>query len=325
MRFTIVGAGAIGGWLGGGLAKAGHDVGVLARGATLAALRRDGLRIREGDSESVHAVHADDDPTTLAGADCVVVGLKAQDVAGLAPKIAALLGPSSSVLTIQNGLPWWFLDGSPLADRTLDSIDPGGATARAIPIAHAIGGVVHGSTRVEAPGVIRIAKVDRLLLGEPRGGGSDRLTALSAAFRDGGVNAIAVDDIRTELWAKLWGNMNMNPISALTQAGASDMLGNPLLRELAAGMMREMAAVGAKLALKLPMGVEERIAVTERLGNFRTSMLQDLDAARPLEIEPLLGVIVELAEAVEVPAPLSRGVLGLTRQLAASRGLTTAT
>lgn len=321
MRFTIVGAGAIGGWLAGGLAAAGHDIGVLARGAALAALRRDGLRVRDGEGEAVHQVQATDRPAELAGADCIIVGLKAQDVAALAPTIAALMGPSTDVLTIQNGLPWWFLDGTKLAGRTLASIDPGGATGRAVPTARAIGGVVHGSTRVEAPGVIRIGKVDRLLLGEPRGGASDRLAALVAAFRAGGINAIAVDDIRTELWAKLWGNMNMNPISALTQAGAADILGNPLVRELVAGMMREMEAVGARLGLALPMDVEARIAVTGRLGNFRSSMLQDLDAGRPLEIEPLLGVIVEMAEAVDVPAPLSRAVLGLTRQLAVSRGL----
>jgi 2-dehydropantoate 2-reductase len=325
MRFVIVGAGAIGGWLGAGLARAGHEVAVLARGATLAALRRDGLRVREGDREARFTVTADERPLALGACDSVIVGLKAQDVAGIAPQLAPLLGLETTVVTIQNGLPWWFLDGTPLAGRTLASVDPGGATARAIPFARAIGGVVHGSTRVEAPGVIRIGKVDRLLLGEPQGnksgGASPRIDRLVAAFKAGGVPAVASPDIRAELWAKLWGNMNMNPISALTQAGAADMLANPLLRELAAGMMREMEAVGAKLGLRLPMGVDDRIALTAKLGNFRTSMLQDLDAGRPLETEPILGVVVELADALAVPVPLSRGVLGLTRQLAASRGL----
>jgi 2-dehydropantoate 2-reductase len=321
MRIVIVGAGAIGGWLGAGLARAGHDVAVLARGATLAALRRDGLRLREGDREERFGVAADDRPQALGACDSIVVGLKAQDVAGIAPSLAPLLGRDTSVLTIQNGLPWWFLDGTRLAGRTLASVDPDGATARAIPFAHAVGGVVHGATRVEAPGVVRIVKVDRLLLGEPGGGPSARIDTLVAAFNAGGVPTHASPDIRAELWAKLWGNMNMNPISALTQAAAADMLANPLLRELAAGMMREMEAVGAKLGLRLPMSVEDRIALTGKLGNFRTSMLQDLDAGRPLEIEPILGVVVELADALAVPVPLSRGVLGLTRQLAASRGL----
>jgi len=321
MRAVIVGAGAIGGWLGGALARAGHDVAFLARGATLAALRRDGLTVREGERVRLHGVTASDDPATLGRADCVVLAMKAQDVARVAPGLAPLLGASTSVLTIQNGLPWWFLERGPLAGRTLVSVDPQGATGRAIAIERAIGGVVHASTEVLSPGVIRINKVDRLLLGEPKGGPSERLAALTAAFVAGGVPAIAVDDIRAEMWTKLWGNMNMNPLSALTQAGMGDMLDNDLVRELVAGMMREMQAVGDKLGLSFPMSVEDRIAVTRRLGNFRTSMLQDLDAGRALEIEPILGVIIELAEAVSVPTPLSRGVLGMVRQLAKSKGL----
>jgi 2-dehydropantoate 2-reductase len=321
MRAVIVGAGAIGGWLGGGLARAGHDVAFLARGATLAALRKDGLTVREGERVRLFAVDATDDPKALGTVDCVLLAMKAQDVARVAPTLPPLLGPDTIVVTIQNGLPWWFLEGGPLAGRTLVSVDPDGATGRAIPVARAIGGVVHASTEATAPAVIRINKVDRLLLGEAQGGASPRLTALAETFVAGGVPAIATPDIRSELWIKLWGNMNMNPISALTQAGMGDMLDNDLIRALVAGMMREMEAVGGKLGLRFPMSVEERIAVTRRLGNFRTSMLQDLDAGRPLEIEPILGVVIELAQAVGVPTPLSSGVLGLVRQLAKSKGL----
>jgi len=321
MRAVIVGAGAIGGWLGGALARAGHDVAFLARGATLSALRKDGLTVREGERLRLFAVTASDDPKSLGVADLLVLAMKAHDVARVAPSLPPLIGAGTDVLTIQNGLPWWFLEGSPLAGRTLVSVDPAGATGRAIPLARALGGVVHASTEASAPAVIRINKVDRLLLGEPKGGSSPRLQAIAEAFVAGGVPAKAVDDIRAELWIKLWGNMNMNPISALTQAGMSDMLDNDLIRELVAGMMREMEAVGGKLGLSFPMSVEERITVTRRLGNFRTSMLQDLDAGRPLEIEPILGVVIELAEAVNVPTPLSRGVLGIVRQLARSKGL----
>lgn len=321
MRVVIVGAGAIGGWLGGGLARAGHDVVFLARGRTLAALRRDGLIVREGETSAQFDVEASDDPARLGTCDYVVLALKGQDVAGVAPSLGPLLGADTAVVTTMNGLPWWFFQdfGGPLSGRTLKAVDPDGATARAIEARRVIGGIVHGSTRLDAPGVVRIAKIDRLLLGEPDGEGSKRLAILAEAFAKGDVPVVQTGNIRMEIWAKLWGNMNLNPLSALSRGTMARMLADTMLFDLAAGMMREMDAIGALIGLKMAMSPEDRLAVTARLGDIKTSMLQDLEADRPLEVEPLLGVVVELADALDVEAPLCRGVLGTIRQLEVSR------
>lgn len=321
MRVVIVGAGAIGGWLGGGLARAGHDVAFVARGRTLAALRRDGLIVREGEKSAQFDVEASDDPAKLGAGDYVVLALKGQDVASVAPSLRPLLGAETAVVTTMNGLPWWFFQGfgGPLSGRTLKAVDPEGATARAIEGRRVIGGIVHGSTRVDAPGIVRIAKIDRLLLGEPDGEGSERLAALAEAFAKGDVPVVQTGNIQMEIWAKLWGNMNLNPLSALSRGTMARMLGDKMLFDLAAGMMREMDEVGALIGLKMTMSPEDRLAVTARLGDFKTSMLQDLEADRPLEVEPLLGVVVELAEALGIGAPLCRGVLGTIRQLEVSR------
>lgn len=321
MRVVIVGAGAIGGWLGGGLARAGHDVAFLARGGTLAALKRDGLIVREGDKSAGYEVEASDDPAKLGACDYIVLALKGQDVASVAPSLRPLLGANTAVVSTMNGLPWWFLDGfgGPLTGRMLASVDPEGATLASIEGRRVIGGVVHGSTRLDAPGVVRIVKIDRLLLGEPDGEGSARLATLAGAFAKGDVPVVQTGNIRMEIWAKLWGNMNLNPLSALTRGTMARMLGDPMLFGLAAGMMREMDAVGSRIGLKMTMTPEDRLAMAARLGDFKTSMLQDLEADRPLEVEPLLGVVVELADALGLELPLCRGVLGTIRQLEASR------
>ncbi|MBV9834573.1 MAG: 2-dehydropantoate 2-reductase [Alphaproteobacteria bacterium] len=321
MRVVIVGAGAIGGWLGGGLARAGHDVAFLARGRTLAALNRDGLIVREGEKSAEYEVEASDDPAKLGACDFVVLALKGQDVAGVAPSLRPLLGPETAVVSTMNGLPWWFLDGfgGPLAGQVLTSVDPKGATLASIEGRRVIGGVVHGSTRLDAPGVVRIVKIDRLLLGEPDGEGSERLGALAEAFARGDVPVVQTGNIRMEIWAKLWGNMNLNPLSALSRGTMARMLGDKMLFGLAAGMMREMDEVGARIGLKMTMTPDDRLAMAARLGDFKTSMLQDLEADRPLEVEPLLGVVVEMADALKLELPLCRGVLGTIRQLEVSR------
>ena len=218
-----------------------------------------------------------------------------------------------------NGLPWWFLDGleGPLAGRRLESIDPGGKAASQLGAARPVAGVVHASMRAEAPGVIRVAAVDRLILGEPGGNVSRETAALGELVTAGGVACPIVADIRTEIWAKLWGNMNMNPVSALTRLTANGMLGDPRLLEVVRDMMGEFVRVGERLGIKLPMGVDERLAVTRRLGDFRTSMLNDVEAGRPLEVEGLLGVVVEIAEQLGEPVPASRRS---TRWPAASMG-----
>jgi 2-dehydropantoate 2-reductase len=250
-----------------------------------------------------------------------VLALKGQDVAGVAPTLRPLFGADTAVVSTMNGLPWWFLDGfgGPLAGQTLTSVDPKGVTLASIEGRRVIGGVVHGSTRLDAPGVVRIVKIDRLLLGEPDGEGSPRLATLAEAFAKGDVPVVQTGNIRMEIWAKLWGNMNMNPLSALSRGTMSRMLGDPMLFSLAAGMMREMDEVGARIGLKMTMTPEDRLALAAKLGDFKTSMLQDLEADRPLEVEPLLGVVVELADALKLDLPLCRGVLGTIRQLEVSR------
>ncbi|MBV1795597.1 ketopantoate reductase family protein [Siccirubricoccus sp. G192] len=324
MRITVLGAGAVGGWLAAGLAEAGHQVGLLARGASLAALRGHGLVLLQGERRRAFRLPASDDPAALAGADLLLLGLKSHDLPGALPLILRLLRPETLVLAVQNGIPWWFFEGfgGPAEGLTLEGVDPGGTLARTLPAGRVIGGVAHVASRVEAPGQVRVLQADRLLLGDPSGTRGEVVAALAAEFRAGGVPAEVVQDIRAEIWLKLWGNPNMNPLSALARADAVALLDDGGARGLVLAMMREMAEIGARIGLPIARDPEERIAVTRRLGAFRTSMLQDLEAGRTMEIGPLLGGLVELAGHLGLPAPTLRGVHGLLRLLARSSGAT---
>lgn len=317
MRVTVLGAGAVGGWLAAGLARAGVPVAVLARGATLAALRKTGLTLVQGETREGFRVTASDDPADLPPADILLLGLKSHDLPAALPLVQRLLGPDTLVATAQNGLPWWFLQGfgGPAKGLVLDSVDPGGALARAIPVGRVLGGVAHVGSRVEAPGVVRLLKQDRMLYGDPSGRHGAALAALVGALQRGGIPAQAVADIRREVWLKLWGNSNMNPLSALCRADMLAMLDDPGVAGLIEAMMREMAAIGAGIGLPIEQGIPERLVVTRRLGAFRTSMLQDLEAGRALELGPVLGCLVELAQRLEVPAPMLAGIHGLVRLL----------
>jgi 2-dehydropantoate 2-reductase len=317
MRVTILGAGAVGGWLAAGLARAGVPVAVLARGATLAALRSNGLTLLQGETREAFPVAASDDPEALPPADILLLGLKSHDLPAALPLVRRLMGPDTLVATAQNGLPWWFLQGfgGPAEGLVLDSVDPGGALARAIPVERVLGGVAHVGASVEAPGVVRLMKQDRMLYGDPSGRHPTALAALVGALQRGGIPAQAVPDIRMEVWLKLWGNSNMNPLSALSRADMLAMLDDPGVAGLVEGMMREMAAIGARIGLPIEQGIPERLVTTRRLGAFRTSMLQDLEAGRRLELDPLLGVLVEMADRLGRPVPFLRGVYGLARQL----------
>lgn len=319
MRITVLGAGAVGGWLAAGLAKGGAEVSILARGATLAALRRDGLVFLDGEQRDVHRVAASDDPAALPPADILLLGLKSHDLPATLPLIQSALGPQTLVATAQNGIPWWFFQGGfggPAAGLTLEGVDPGGALGSAIPAERVIGGVAHVGSRVEAPGVVRLMKQDRMLFGDAGGGHAAAIDALVGTLAAGGVNAQAVPDIRMEIWSKLWGNSNMNPLSALCRADMQAMLEDPGVNGLVVAMMREMAAIGARIGLVLPQSIEERLVVTRRLGAFRTSMLQDLEAGRRMEIGPILGGLVELAVHLGEEAPVIRGMHGLLGLLA---------
>ncbi|MGG5812427.1 2-dehydropantoate 2-reductase [Falsiroseomonas sp. CW058] len=317
MRVTVLGAGAVGGMLAAGFAAGGAEVSLLARGATLAALRRDGLVLRDAAGERRLALPASDDPAALPPADLLVLGLKGHDLPAALPLIRAALRPGTRLLSAQNGVPWFFLQGfgGPLRDVALDSVDPGGALAAALPAGRVLPMVVHAAATAEAPGVVRLVKADRLPVGG-KAGPRDRAVAL---LRAGGLPAEASDDIRGEIWRKLWGNSNMNPLSVLCRATLSDMLEDDGVRGLAEAMMREMDAIGQRIGLAPLDDVAARMAVTRRLGAFRTSMLQDWEAGRRLELGPVLGALVEMADRLGEPAPAMRGVHGLVRLLAARR------
>jgi 2-dehydropantoate 2-reductase len=315
MRVVIVGAGAIGGWLAVVLARGGAEVSLLARGAALQAIRDDNLIILESGRREEFSIRASSNAAELPRPDVVILAVKTHGFADAVGGATQLFTDRPVVVTAMNGLPWWFLGGlqGPLHDERLESIDPGGRAAQLLADVQPMGAVVHASARAEAPAVIRVMNVDRLILGEPAGAISAPTQELARIIEKGGVSCLCTPQIRTEIWAKLWGNMNMNPVSALTRLTANGILGEPRLLQLVGDMMTEFVRVGERIGIKLSMTVDERLVVTRRLGDFRTSMLNDVEAGRPLEIEGLLGVVVEMAEKLGEPIPSSRAVYALAR------------
>jgi 2-dehydropantoate 2-reductase len=317
MRVIVIGAGAVGGWLAGALARGGAEVGLVARGATLDAIRVDGLTLIEKERRETFRLAVSERAADLPRADAIIVAVKTFAFAEAIAAAASALEHGPMLVTAMNGLPWWFLDDvtGPLANQRLEAIDPGGKAAGMLKAVKRVGAVAHVSSRAESPGVIRIAGVDRLILGEPDGKTSAGTAQLARLLVAGGVPAPVTDDIRLEIWAKLWGNMNMNPVSAITRLTAHPILGDARLFELVRGMMTEFAELGAMIGLKLPMTVDERLVITRRLGDFRTSMLNDLEAGRPMEVEGLLGVVTEMADRIGHSVPLSRAVYALARAI----------
>jgi len=317
MRVTVIGAGAVGGWLAATLADGGAKVAVVARARALDAIRRNGLVVFRGEKQRSYALpvaaHAGDLPTP----DAVVLAVKTYAFADVVAAAEPALAHGPIFVTAMNGLPWWFLQGlpGPLEGQRLEAVDPGGRAAALLGSVRPVGAVVHASMRVEVPGVIRIAAVDRLILGEPSGNASGKTAELVRLVNAGGAEGVVTGDIRREIWTKLWGNMNMNPVSALTRLTAHGIFGEPRLFALVREMMTEFVRVGDRLGIALPMTVDERLQVTQRLGDFRTSMLNDAEAGRALEVEGLLGVVVELAEKLGEPVPASRAVYALARGL----------
>jgi 2-dehydropantoate 2-reductase len=313
MRVLVIGAGAIGGWLAGVLTRGGAEVALVARGAALTAIRAQGLALIEGDRRSAFALPASDTAADLPKPDAVVLAVKTYALADAAAAAAPALQAASLLVTAMNGLPWWFLDGfpGPLAGARLNAVDPNGQVAALLAGVRPVAAVVHASTRVEAPGVVRVVGSDRLILGEPHGAISPPAAELARIATAGGLACSLTPDIRTEIWAKLWGNASMNPVSAIVRRSAHGIFNDPRLCELLAALMAEFARVGDRLGLKLPMSVKDRLAITAKLGDFRTSMLNDVEAGRPLEVDGLLGVVVELAERLGEPVPASRAVYAL--------------
>ncbi|MEP6547515.1 MAG: 2-dehydropantoate 2-reductase [Gammaproteobacteria bacterium] len=315
---AVVGAGAIGAWVADSLDRAGWAVSLLARGPTLAALAAEGLRVERG-GETRRSRPRAGAAAELGVHDYVFLSVKAQNLPELAPSLEPLIGPASVVISGTNGIPWWFFHdfGGALANQSLQSVDPGGAQERAFPRQRTLGSVVHASARMLAPAHVQVVAADRLLLGTPGGEITSGLQTLTEGLRKGGINAEMSPRIRYDVWAKLWGNMNMNPLSALTRCGTSKILADADVRELCVRMMGEMQECGRRLDLHMQMTPAERIAVTQRLGDFKTSMLADLEAGRVLELGPQLGAVAEIAERLEVAAPFVRSILGLTRLLSA--------
>jgi 2-dehydropantoate 2-reductase len=317
----VFGAGAIGGLLAARLQAAGTPVSVVARGPHLAAMQADGLRLEtEGGTLTTHPCVVSD-TAALGPQDYVFITLKAHSLAPALPQIAPLIGPGTTIVAGVNGLPWWYFHGldGPFRDRRIDAVDPDGALWRGLPPSQTLGCILYPAAEIAAPGVIRHSFGDRFSLGEPDGARSPRAERLSRLLIAAGLKAPVRPRIRDELWVKLWGNMAFNPISALTTGTLDVITGEPGTRALARAMMLEGQAVAEALGVRFAIDVDKRLDGAAEVGRHRTSMLQDLEAGRPLEIEALLGAVVEVAGWVDRPAPLSRAVLALVRQRAAMR------
>lgn len=323
MRICVFGAGAIGGYLAGKLAGIdGIDLSLVARGPHLAAIQADGLRLIEDGTETVHAIRASADAAELGPQDCVILCLKAHSVSPALDAIVPLLGPETSVVTAQNGVPWWYFYGSggALEGTRIEAVDPGGRIWERIGPQRAIGCVVYPAAEVSAPGVVRHVEGIRFPLGEPSGERTDRMAALSKLFVAAGLKAPVRADIRSDIWVKLWGNLAFNPISALTGGTLVELVEDPGTRAVARAMMVEAEIIGEKLGVKFPVDVDRRIQGAGDVGAHKTSMLQDLELGRPMEIDALVASVRELGQLLDVKTPAIDTVLALIRHLAARRG-----
>ena len=315
MKICIFGAGAIGGLIGGRLAAAGEEVSLIARGPHLKAIKQSGLRIIGMDgAEETFSLLASNDPTKLPPQDTIIVATKAHDAAVIARTMSPLLGPNTTVVTAMNGIPWWYFyrEGGPFEGTQLNSVDPRGEQWTRLGPERVLGTVVWLSAEVHAPGVIRHTTGTRLPLGEPNGKKSRRARDLSAAFARAGFRSPVLTDIRSELWLKLWGNLAFNPVSLLTHATLEDLARNPGPRGVVRAMMLEAETVAGALGIRFRIDVDARIRGAEEVGAHRTSTLTDLLRGKPVELDALLGVVVEIAEMAGVDTPTLRHVFALS-------------
>ena len=324
MKICVYGAGAIGGYVAVKLAQVpGIEVSVVARGAQLAAIREKGLTLRIDGGERTANVAATDDPAGLGPQDYVIVALKAHQAWQAADRMAPLLGPDTAVVTCQNGVPWWYFHGlkGPHKDLRLDSVDRGDRQWNAIGPGRAIGCVVYPATEIAEPGVIVHKYGNKFSLGEPTGEETDRCLRLSGAMVAGGLKAPVLPNIRDEIWLKLWGNLCFNPISALTGATLDIVATDPATRALSAAMMQEAHEIATRMGASFRVDMERRINGAAGVGAHRTSMLQDLEKGRAMEIDALVTAVQEIGRLVDVPTPHIDMVLGLVQQLGRSKGL----
>jgi 2-dehydropantoate 2-reductase len=322
VKIAIVGCGAIGGYVGARLALAGEEVTVLVRGATLDAVRTQGIRLTmaDGTPHVARNLSATQDYAAAGPQDLVILCVKAHQLEAVAEHVPHLLGAHTTVVTMQNGIPYWYFHrhGGELSGSIVRSVDPNGLISRRIPAERVIGCVVYPATELIAPGVVRHIEGDRFPVGEPDGSSSERVTRVSACLTRAGFKAPVLPDIRAEIWLKLWGNLTFNPISALTRSTLVDICQFPGTRQLATAMMTEAQAVAHKLGIVFRVELERRIAGAERVGKHKTSMLQDIEAGRPPELEALLGAVVELGRLTRTRTPHIDAVYGLTQLLARS-------
>lgn len=324
MKLAIVGAGAIGGYLGTRLALAGESVTFIARNRNLEAINANGFRLLlpDGTEQHTRALRAVQNPAEAGEQDAVLLTTKAHQVRELLPGLRALLGPQTTVVTMTNGVPWWYFQrlGGPYDGRTLASVDPDGALAAGFEPERLIGAIVYPAAELVEPGVVRVVEGNRFTLGELDGQRTPRIEALSKALMAAGFKAPVARDIRSEMWVKLWGNCSFNPISALTHATLEDICRFPPGRELVTRMMAEARAVGQALGVEFKLSLEQRIAGAEAVGAHKTSMLQDVEHGRPLELEALVGSVVELGRITGTPTPTIDAIYWATALLGKTLG-----
>ena len=315
MKFVVAGAGAIGAYVGAKMAHAGLDVTLFARGPHCRAMQEQGVRVQSAEGDFEARPQVTDTLESIGPADVVFLGVKAHGLPDLAPKLRPLLAPETAVVSMQNGIPWWYFAG----EERLEKVDPGGVIASSIEPARVIGSIVYLSTEIVSPGVIRHGEGNRITLGEPDGARSERCRRISEALVKAGLRAPITTHIRQEIWVKLLGNIAFNPISALTGATLAGIARDPEARGLVRKMMEETEEVTRKLSIEMPITIDQRIAGAEKVGEHKTSMLQDLEAGRPLELDAIVGAVVELGERLGVNMPYTRAVYACTRLLEKQR------
>ncbi len=315
MKSAIVGAGAVGAYLAALMTRAGEDVSLIARGATLAAISQHGVRVESADG-GFEARPAVAESYAAAGpVDVVFLAVKAHSLPAIASKLAPLLGPQTTVVSMQNGIPWWYFEG---AER-IQCLDPGGVIAAAIEPRRILGSIVYFSTEVSEPGVVRHTAGNRLSLGEPSGERSERARVISAMLVHAGLRCPVTTHLRREIWVKLLGNASFNPISALTGATIVEMVRHPEVSALVRNIMQEVEAVATRLGMELPVSMEQRIAGAEKVGEHKTSMLQDLEAGRALELDALVGAVLEVGQRLAIPMPATQAVYACAKLRAEHR------
>jgi 2-dehydropantoate 2-reductase len=320
MRFLIAGAGAIGAYIGARMAHAGFDVTLFARGPHLRAMQEHGVQVRSSDGDFVARPTMASSLEEVGPVDVVFLGVKAHGLPQLAPQLKLVLGPETAVVSTQNGIPWWYFQGfgGELEGLRLERIDPGGVISSAIEPHRVLGSIVYFSTEISSPGVIQHIEGNRISLGEPNGSRSDRCRQIAEALIASGLRCPVTTRIRPEIWVKVLGNASLNPVSALTRATLVQMLRDPGVSSVIRNIMQEVEALSNKLGMELPVSIDQRMAGAEKVGEHKTSMLQDLEAGRPLELEALVGAVVELGERVGLAMPYTRTVYSCTKLLAQS-------